>query len=102
MLGLCCELADRHVFDHALTQRANGLLGHGDAPVLSEGCQPLISRQDAPIRYLMSCTRGGTAAPYRASGLVHWPDPEAPTASPAGPLTEVDLPCRRSEWHGSF
>jgi len=21
---------------------------------------------------------------------------------PAGPLTEVDLPCRRSEWHGSF
>jgi hypothetical protein len=20
----------------------------------------------------------------------------------AGPLTEVDLPCRRSEWHGSF
>src|SRR5258708_7746543 len=21
---------------------------------------------------------------------------------PGGPLTEVDLPCRRSEWHGSF
>src|SRR5712675_1788895 len=31
-----------------------------------------------------------------------WPDPEALTASPAGPLTEVDLPCRRGEWHGSF
>jgi hypothetical protein len=31
-----------------------------------------------------------------------WPDPEAPTAGPAGPLTEVDLPCRRNEWHGSF
>src|SRR5215831_15256305 len=29
-------------------------------------------------------------------------DPEVPTARPAGPLTEVDLPCRRSEWHGSF
>src|SRR5258708_17609197 len=36
MLGLRCELADRHVFDHAPTQRADGLLGHGDAPVLSE------------------------------------------------------------------
>src|SRR5229473_1560685 len=39
MLGLCCELADRHVFDHAPTQRADGLLGHGDAPVLSEVVQ---------------------------------------------------------------
>jgi hypothetical protein len=27
--------------------------------------------------------------------------PEAPTAGPAGPLTEVGLPCRRSEWHGT-
>jgi pimeloyl-ACP methyl ester carboxylesterase len=31
-----------------------------------------------------------------------WPDSEAPTAGPAGPLTEVDLPSRRSERHGSF
>ena len=30
------------------------------------------------------------------------PDSEAPTPGPAGPLTEVDLPSRRSEWHGSF
>src|SRR5215475_11818539 len=52
MLGLLRELADRHVFDHAPTQRADSLFGHGDAPVLSEGCKPLISRQDAPIRYL--------------------------------------------------
>src|SRR5262252_1992768 len=35
-LGFCCELADRYVFDHAPTQRAAGLLGHGDAPALSE------------------------------------------------------------------
>src|SRR5215467_3613233 len=70
MLGLRCKPADRHVFDHAPTQRADGLLGHGDAPVLSEVGNPSISRQDAPIRYIMSCTRGGTAAPYRASGLV--------------------------------
>src|SRR5262249_6085796 len=41
MLGLLRELADRHVFDHAPTQRADSLLGHGDAPVLSEGCKPL-------------------------------------------------------------
>src|SRR5215469_513954 len=52
MLGLLGELADRHVLDHAPTQRADSLLGHGAAPVLSEGCQPLISRQDAPTRYL--------------------------------------------------
>src|SRR5215472_10475132 len=38
MLGLLRELADRHVFDHAPTQRADSLLGHGAAPVLSEGC----------------------------------------------------------------
>src|SRR5260370_40395070 len=30
-----------------------------------------------------------------------WPDSEAPTSGPAGPLPEIDLPCRRSEWHGS-
>src|SRR5919198_2275221 len=51
MLGLRCELADRHVFDHAPAQRAYCLVGHGDAPVLGEGCEPLISRQDAPLRY---------------------------------------------------
>src|SRR5215467_15882931 len=38
MLGLVRELADRHVLDHAPTQRADSLLGHGAAPVLSEGC----------------------------------------------------------------
>jgi hypothetical protein len=73
MLGLLRELADRHVFDHAPTQRAYRLFGHGDAPVLSEGCNPSISRQDAPIRYIMSCAQSGSAAPYRASGLVRWP-----------------------------
>src|SRR5262245_45846979 len=51
MLGLRRKLADRHVFDHAPAQWAHRLVGHGDAPVLSEGCEPLISRQDAPSRY---------------------------------------------------
>jgi hypothetical protein len=36
------------------------------------------------------------------SDFVPWPDPEVTTVGPAGPLIEVDLPCRRSEWHGSF
>ena len=31
-----------------------------------------------------------------------WPDADASTAGPAGPLTEVDLPCRRSEWTAHF
>jgi hypothetical protein len=51
MLGLGREFADRHVLDHAPAQRAYCFVGHGDAPVLGEGCEPLISRQDAPLRY---------------------------------------------------
>src|SRR6185312_8574081 len=71
MLGLRREFADRHVFDHAPAQRAHCLVGHGDAPVLSEGCEPLISRQDAPLRYPLGS--GASPSPYRASGLVLWP-----------------------------
>ena len=71
MLGLRRELADRHVFDHAPAQRAHGLVGHGDAPVLREGCEPLISRQDAPVT-LSRWPRRLAAEPYRASGLVLW------------------------------
>jgi hypothetical protein len=32
VLGLRSKLADRHVFDHAPAQRADGLVGHGGAP----------------------------------------------------------------------
>src|ERR1700752_3257154 len=68
MLGLRRELADRHVFDHAPAQRAHCLVGHGDAPALSEVVgNPSISRQDAPSRYRFGCV--AAAAPYRASGL---------------------------------
>src|ERR1700730_17913913 len=63
LLGLRRYLADRHVFDHAPPQRAHGLVGHGDAPVLSEGCQPLISRQDAPSRYRVGCVARSSALP---------------------------------------
>jgi hypothetical protein len=54
-VGLRRELADRHVFDHALPQRAYGLVGHGGCSCLDEGCEPLISRQDAPLRYPVGC-----------------------------------------------
>src|SRR5262249_48456037 len=50
---------------------ADGLVGDGDAPVLGERCEPLISRQDSPLRYRLS--RFGSAALYRASGFVLWP-----------------------------
>jgi hypothetical protein len=36
---------------------------HGDAPVLTEGCEPLISRQDAPLRYRLSCAVSRSALP---------------------------------------
>src|SRR5262252_9324089 len=96
MLGLRRELADRHVFDHAPTQRAYRLFGHGDAPVLSEGCQPLISRQDAPIRHPVSCARAGLAAPYRASGLVLWPIGEESRRRQTSPVTEVLRPWQKA------
>jgi hypothetical protein len=61
-----------HVFASELDDTLIGSSGantlHGDAPVLSEGCQPLIFRQDAPIRYCVWLSRA--ADPYRASGLV--------------------------------
>ena len=41
VLGLRSEFANRHVFDHAPAQRADGLLGHGGAPVLSEVVETL-------------------------------------------------------------
>src|SRR5262245_11832227 len=63
MLGLRRELADRHVLDHAPAQRAYCLVGHGDAPVLSEGCEPLISRQDAPLRYRLGCAASRSLLP---------------------------------------
>src|SRR3984885_9159248 len=51
MLGLRRELADRHVFNHALPQRAYGLIGHRGCSCLDGGCRNPISRQDAPWRY---------------------------------------------------
>src|SRR5271157_1667241 len=44
-------MTNRHVFDHALTQRADGLGGHGDTPVSHEVANPMILRQNQPSRY---------------------------------------------------
>src|SRR5471030_2341945 len=63
MLGLRRELADRHVFDHAPPQRAYGLIGHEGCSCLGEGCEPLISRQDAPWRYRVGCVAGSGKLP---------------------------------------
>src|ERR1700752_4297388 len=63
VLGLRREFADRHVFYHAPAQRAHCLVGHGDAPVLSEGCEPLISKQDAPLRYPLGSVASPGALP---------------------------------------
>src|SRR5271170_3842959 len=64
MLGLRRELADRHVFDHALPQRAYGLIGHEGCSCLDGGCEePLISRQDAPWRYRVGCVARRGALP---------------------------------------
>jgi hypothetical protein len=35
-------------------QRAHGLVGHGDAPVLSEGCEPHL-KTGRPPRYRVAC-----------------------------------------------
>src|SRR6185312_2182861 len=72
MLGLRRELADRHVFDHAPPQRAYGLIGHEGCSCLGEGCEPLISRQDAPWRYPICRAASRGALPReRFSPLAH-------------------------------
>src|SRR6478736_1818775 len=102
MLGLGREFADRHVFDHAPPQWAHGLLGHGDAPVLSEGCEPLISRQDAPSRYRIGCVARRVTLPReRFSPLTH----SGLTRLQIDALQEVYLPRRvvpASAVHGSI
>src|SRR2546430_17721878 len=71
MLSLRREFADRHVFDHAPPQWAHGLVGHGDAPVLSEVVETPRS-QDRTPRGAIVLAVPPAAVPYRASGLVLW------------------------------
>src|SRR5882724_10719970 len=69
MLGLRRKFADRHVFDHAPAQWAHCLVGHGDAPVLSEVADN-PSSQDRTARPAIVFAVPPAAASYRASGLV--------------------------------
>src|SRR5947208_7185259 len=62
-----------------MLDNAIGLVGHGDAPVLSEGCEPLISRQDAPPRYPVRCVARRRELPrerFRALALFGRRSPE--------------------------
>ena len=63
LLRLRRNRADRQVFDHARAQQADGFVGDGDAPLVSESC----TAQDAPSRYRVCLAPA--AAIYRASGL---------------------------------
>src|SRR5712671_6890824 len=69
VLGLRRELADRHVFDHAPAQRAHCLVGHGDAPALSEVVATPQSQGRTRLRAI-GLAAPSAAAIYRASGLV--------------------------------
>jgi len=60
-----------NVFDHGPPQWAHGLVGHGNAPVLSEGCEPLISRQDVPLRYRVGCVASRSKLPRERLVLWH-------------------------------
>jgi hypothetical protein len=66
ILSLRRQFADRHIFNHALPQRAYGLIGHEGSSCLDEGCQPLISRQDAPPRYRVGRVARSRALPRGA------------------------------------
>src|SRR6266700_1273186 len=93
VLGLLRELAHCHFFDHAPTQRAHCLFGHGDAPVLSEGStKPLISKQDAPERYPDQYTaRRGSYRGERFSPMAH----RTPAGTSALPPPLAGIPSRR-------
>src|SRR5919197_933984 len=60
----------------APAQRAHRLVGHGDAPVLSEVANSSSSRQDAPSRYRVAVPAARSALPReRFSPLTrtgHW------------------------------
>src|SRR5580693_660821 len=49
-LHLLLEPARRHVVDHALTKRADGLVEHREDSCLAWGLNPMILRQSGPSR----------------------------------------------------
>src|ERR1700721_465127 len=88
MLGLRRELADRHVFNHALPQRAYGLIGHRGCSCLDGGCRNPISRQDAPWRYPICRAASRSELPRERF-------------SPLAPLRHADV-CWKQTMHRIF
>src|SRR5258708_30101473 len=93
------QLARIHVLDHALTQRADGIRTHGKLLSWMRLKTPRSSRQGLSpatddLPYAQCSRPSPQAVGYRASDLVLWPDSDAPTCGPAGPLSDVVLPCR--------
>ena len=81
VLHLLHKIADRHVFDHAPAQRADGRLGHRGAPVLRTSCEPLDPQDGtapAPSPVQLTPLVPSTAlraALSRESGFVLWHNP---------------------------
>src|SRR5713101_4398360 len=94
MLGFRRELADRHVFDHAPAQRADGLVGHGGAPVLGE----VVGTPRSQDRTLPPATGVDNYA-SRAAGTLprerFSPVPSRPGEFHPEPLTDPDLTLSR-------
>jgi hypothetical protein len=64
------ETARRHVVDHALAQRADGLVEHRESSCLAWGSNPMILRQSDASRCPASKPLTPTLAAHRESGLV--------------------------------
>ena len=62
----------------------------------------LVTHYRSPVDRSQDSRLTSPRSGLERSDFVLWPDSEVPTDGPAGPLIEVDLPCRRSEWHGHF
>jgi hypothetical protein len=102
LLGLRRSLADRHVFDHALPQRAYGLIGHGGCSCLDGGCEPLISTQDAPWRYPLGCAASRGALPRERFSPLTRKRTSPPFMRPPGhaisSLVSRDMSFRHGSW----
>src|ERR1700722_18360666 len=69
-LGVLIETARRHVVDHALAQRADGLVEHRESSCLTWGSNPMILRQSDASRCPGLQPLTPTLAAHRESGLV--------------------------------
>jgi hypothetical protein len=72
-LDLLREMTRRHVFDHALAQRTDGLVGQGDSSCLTRGHEPRDFETGPAVLFIPTSdpVRAGIRwEAYRESGLV--------------------------------